>query len=683
MGQPIAARPSQIADEELFAALDLDRPELAEVRAAAEAGDFAAAAEAWAEYFAQREKPTAHFDRERWAPFIRAELPQLVGPILSQADAVAAGQFAHGPYSMPVNGRDISWLHNPTKDTNYVSMVGSQWFLEPLGRAYLLTGDEKHAETFAWIFDSWYEHRDEISTHQGGLGFEPIWRAYYPGIQSRILAQNYYCFARSPALTPELHVKIMKQLLGAAEWLHARNAEYHRGNQQVGAVHGAGMVGLMFPEFKNADAWVERCLTRMREHLRDDFFDDGGHKELCTQYHKTCLRDFGYVSLTAEANGRESLFDCEEAPRLEKAYNWLAILVMPTGETPALHSAVFATDYAIHLSIAARVFRRPDFLWLAQRFWNRGIAPSQKGSLALSVHLVTQRMSRESRGDLEPAPPDYRSIQVDCSGFSVHRTGWDENDRYLVFQHGWANTGHAYPGALHFCLEQNGELIAASPGSPRSYRHPAYGYCHSTASHNVVNIDGKSYRGKSGIAPGGRQELLLNNEELWYVKGYHEGYQEAFGATHHREIVSAKGGPLLIIDRIEGGTGHTAFWSWHTPLELTLEGKTAVLRGRRQYRLCPLEPEEITEVKTERHWMAVLPRDCQPEDCGKEVDVLRYAKPIGEDGVEFVVALIEGEGGLQSDGPGVYHIEQGDRTWTIDMAGRESDGVPGEWPAVR
>ena len=48
-----------------------------------------------------------------------------------------------------------------------------------------------------------------------------------------------------------------------------------------------------------------------------------------------------------------------------------------------------------------------------------------------------------------------------------------------------------------------------------------------------------------------------------------------------------------------------------------------------------------------------------------------------------MVALIVGEGGLYSDAPGVYHIKQGDRAWTIDMAGREFDGIRGEWPAVR
>ena len=79
---------------------------------------------------------------------------------------MAKGDFSHGPASLPVEGPtpggEIQWLHNPTKDTTYVSLVGSQWFMNPLGRAYLLTGDELYAKTFAWVFESWFDHQDEI-----------------------------------------------------------------------------------------------------------------------------------------------------------------------------------------------------------------------------------------------------------------------------------------------------------------------------------------------------------------------------------------------------------------------------------------------------------------------------------------------------------------------------------------
>lgn len=661
----IAEHPTQVTDAELFAALDLDRPGLEAVRAAVEAEDCTAAAQAWAEYFRGRKSPTPHFHRESWPQWLRATRPQLVAPIIAEADAVCAGEIVHGPYVLRVEGREIKWLENPTRDTNYVSVVGSQWFLNPLGRAYLLSGDERYARTFAWIFDSWYDRQDAIRERQGGLGFDPIYRAYYPGIRARILADNYYCLARSDALSPTLHLKIMKQLLGACTWLYAHNVRaYSRGNQQVAAVVGLGVVGQVFPEFRDAEAWVELAERRMREHMLQDFFADGGHRELCTQYHKTVLRDVGYVALTAEANGRPGLLtDAEAGPALERAYEWLAKLIMPTGETPALHSAVFATDYAVHLELAARHFGRSDFAWLAQRFWDRGVAPNQKAPFALANYMVAE----PPEGLELPAPrePAWRSVHLPQSGFAIMRTGWAEDDRYLLTQYGWANTGHAYPGALHFIYEANGELVASAPGSPRSYRHPAYAYCHSTAAHNCVTIDGESYPSVNGIAPGGTCEFLADLPGAWMFAGAHEGYLESTGATVRRDILVLKDGPVLIRDHIEGAEGHDAQWNFHSPLTMDADRERARLTGRAQYTLRPAWPEEITEVTREERWAAVLPRDCQPEDCGREVSVIRWHKPIGPEGARFAVALFEGDGAIEAAGEAGFALTQDDRRWLV------------------
>lgn len=679
----VAEHPTRITDAELFAAMDLTRPGLEAVRAAVQAEDWAAAAAAWADYFRSRERPTPHFHRDTWAEWVRETHPQLVAPIVAQADAISAGDISHGPYVLRVEGREIKWLENPTRDTNYVSVVGSQWFLNCLGRAYLLTGDEKYARTFAWIFDSWYDHQDAIREAQGGLGFDPMFRAYYPGIRARILTDNYYCLALSDALTPELHLKIMKQLLGCAAWLYAQESPRYRvGNQQVAAVLGCGIVGQVFPEFRDAERWVELAERRMREHLLDDFHPDGGHKELCTQYHKTVLRDVGYVALTAEANGRDGLFqDPEAGPAIERAYEWLAKLVMPTGETPALHSAVFATDWAVHLELGARHFNRPDFAWLARRFWARGQAPSQKAPFALANYLLA------APTDAAPLPeaerPAWLSVHLPTSGFAVMRTGWEPEDRYLVAQYGWANTSHAYPAALHFIYETNGELIATAPGSPRSYRHPAYAYCHSTPAHNVVTIDGESYPTVNGIAPGGVCELVGDLPGAWLLCGWHEGYRETKGVIIRRDLLVLKDGPVLIRDHIEGGASHQAQWNFHSPLTMTLAGDRSVrLSGRAEYVLRPAFPGEISEVTREERWEAVLPRDCQPQDCGREVSVLRWHKPIGADGARFVVALFEGNGAIEPLSEGAFRLASGGREYLVLFADQGRRIAAGDVAAI-
>lgn len=690
----VAEHPDAITDAELWAAVDLHRPGLEALREAVAREDWPAAAEAWAEYFRARETPSPHFRRDPWPQWIREHRPQLVAPILAEADEIAAGRLTHDPFVMPVEGGaggTIQWLENPTKDTNYVCITGSYEFLNPLGRAYLLTGDERYAEAFAWVFGSWFDHQQAIREQQGGLGFDPIFRAYYPGIRARVLTDNYYCLAQSDAFTPELHVKVMKALLGAASWLRAANEpKYAVGNQQVAAVLGCGIVGLVFPEFRDAPAWVELCETRMREHMQQDFFSDGGHKELCTQYHKTVLRDVGYVALTSKVNGRPGLFDDPDAgPRLERAYEWLAKLVMPTGETPALHSAVFATDYAVHLELAARQFGRAEFAWLAERFWQRGEVPSQKPAFAPDCYMLAAPLppappppgdandaSLAGEGGVVAEPPKWLSTHLADSGFAVMRTGWEADDRYLLVQYGWGNTGHAYPGALHLIYEANGELIASSPGSPRSYRHPAYKYCPTTPAHNVVTIDGASYPGRP--APGGHAEIVEDLPGAWLFSGYHEGYRKPIGVTIHRDVVALKDGPVLIRDRVVGGREREAQWNFHTPLRMRVSAaRTARLQGNATYTLAAAEVEEITKATVEKRWHAVLPRDCQPEDCGAEVNVLRWHQRIGAEGARFTVALIEGEGTIEAIGENAFRVSSGERAWAV-VFGTQTERVEAE-----
>ncbi len=657
----IVDHPERISDEELFAALDLERPGLERVREAVERADYPAAAVAWAEYFAARDKPTAHFDRDQWPGLIREHYPFLVGPMITDADRIVAGELEHGGFSLPVTDGVIDWSANPTVDTNYVSIVGSQWLVNCLGRAYLLTGDEKYAGAWAWFFDSWYEALPEIRRDQGGLGFGTVFRAYYPGVRGRVLADNYYCMAASDSLTPDLHLRIMKQLLACAAWLAADNQMYKVGNQQVTAVLGCGIIGIMFPEFRDAEAWLDLSNRWMAQHLLDDFHPDGGHRELCTQYHKTVLRDVAYVSLTARANGRPSMLDDPElAAALERAYDWLAAILMPSGETPALHSAVFANDWSVHLSLGAELFDRPEFAALAADFWRRGEAPSQKGPFAMPNYIVC---APPPQGTALPAPA--ASCHLDSSGFVVMRDGPDLG-RYLVLQYGRANSGHAYPGALHFCLQMNGELIATSPGSPRSYRHPAYRYCHSTPSHNVVNIDGESCPSVDRIAPGGTLRTFTSLPGLQFLRADHEGYRDSHGATIERQLLVIDGGPVLVSDRVRGADGHEARWSWHTPLEVGLEGNFAAsLTGVGSYSLVPARPTEVRDLVTEEHWMALLPRDCQPDDCGGSAAALQWVKPIGPDGVRFDMALFEGVGTIEPVGDQALRLRSGEAEWLV------------------
>jgi hypothetical protein len=211
-----------------------------------------------------------------------------------------------------------------------------------------------------------------------------------------------------------------------------------------------------------------------------------------------------------------------------------------------------------------------------------------------------------------------------------------------------------------------GELVATHPGSPRSYRHPAYAYCRSTPAHNTVSIDLKSYKKKRGIAPGGELRTFADLPGAWYVSAEHEGYVPTASAVHARSILVIKGGPIWVRDIIRGGGGHTAYWSLHTPLDLQVQDdRVALLTGGKTYRLLPAFADQIASVKTEKRWAAVLPGDCQPADCGKDVAVLRYGKAIGQKGVQFCVAINEGDAKVDALSQRAFRLRTGERCYRV------------------
>ena len=140
------------------------------------------------------------------------------------------------------------------------------------------------------------------------------------------------------------------------------------------------------------------------------------------------------------------------------------------------------------------------------------------------------------------------------------------------------------------------------------------------------------------------------------------------------QAVRVTEGPVLVIDRIEGGGGHTAQWNFHTPLDATVESDRSVrLGGKHTYRLAPARSNELTGLKTHRHWAAVLPPDCQPGDCGADVTGLSLEKQIATDGARFAIALFEGEGTAGENPSGVFRLRQGNQQYIVLTGSQETD----------
>jgi heparan-sulfate lyase len=135
-------------DEKFFSELDLRRPALADVRKHVQKKDYRAAKGALADYFRTRTIKTCEFDPHSTDRNIHFSK--------KRANAAARGHITINRFPHTFEGGTIDWLHNPTKNRDYVRPT-PQWtaklnrmhFWKPIAKAYWATGDEHYAK--AWV----------------------------------------------------------------------------------------------------------------------------------------------------------------------------------------------------------------------------------------------------------------------------------------------------------------------------------------------------------------------------------------------------------------------------------------------------------------------------------------------------------------------------------------------------
>jgi len=238
-------RMRHISDPDLWAALDLTRPGLAKVRAAAERAEWAAAAEAWRDYMTTRDQPMPGFSLETYDR-LSFKLRRARGwPIRQQARRMAKQR---------VDFTGASHGRTPLYGVHYLL-----WLL-PLLQAYALERDPLHISTFVRIFNQWYDTRDQV--HGEIESLDVIWYTLGLAQRSLVFDSAYGAFRRHRQLDAPTQAKLLKSLLGAARWLAEEHDRFLFGNWQLTGAAALYELGLLWPEFTEAAAW--RQIGRQR-----------------------------------------------------------------------------------------------------------------------------------------------------------------------------------------------------------------------------------------------------------------------------------------------------------------------------------------------------------------------------------------------------------------------------------
>lgn len=540
-----------ITDAELFASMDLDLPGLANVRAAVQKKDYREAYTQWGRYLAARSEPKWYVDIKTYGPAMKEALPKLAEVIVSRADKLVAGDVVHGGLRMALKDGKPDYVHNPTQDTNIISLR-NLYAIEPLARAYLITGRADHAEAYRMYVRALYEQRNDILKVMNYF-----WSELNMGIRTMHLLDAYLCVRGYDGLTPDDHEAALKFLLAFGEELADcdRNNQ-HAGtpNQRMAGMCALGLLGVMFPEFHNSHEWLGRAVADVERTLKKTVYPDGAHVELCTQYHMTINRDPAKLSRALALNGRPGFYG--KAPGADvyrKLHDWLAATVAPDGILPPFHSGVYATEWLPYLMMYEHFNPGSGYETLIRKFYHPDFVPMAKGGQGDTLFLLTPDVLPEpSTGPAAERTNGVRGVNLLPSGTCIMQTGQGADAFYLGTVYGEPFGGHGYPQLGSFVLYGSGRWLALHPGSPLSYSDPAYQtYYHTTFSHNTVIVDGKNQQfANHGGSLGAQCDAWAQTDNAAILRITHTGYKKQLGVMHTRTFVLMKEGWAFIHDRL-------------------------------------------------------------------------------------------------------------------------------------
>ncbi len=515
----------RMTDGEFFDALDLERPELAAVKRAVDAGDLDGAQSAWAQYLRERRMP-------RWFD-MWYERPDPVAPeraSLGAAERALAHVFSFQGQQFEL-GPDIDWSSNQMTEgesatVEWNASLNRHGLFSALATAWWRTGDQKWTDELVAMWLDWIEDAPVLMHSSGNSPYHWAWETLNTAVRaSSAWPNSLFRTLDSSSWTDEAIVTVSRSFAEHARHLLAWPSH---GNWLTAESTGLYYTGVLFPEFREAGQWREVGLRRLYDQMEEEVYPDGLEYELALGYGMWVLRNYSDVLDFALLNEQRDELPADWLDRIEAMYDYVLYASMPNGIVPGLNDSG-NTDRLRYMERAAKYFPdRADFAWAA--------------------------------GDAQGEMPADTSRAFDYSGHYVMRTGWTPEDRFLLMDAGPFGSGHQHEDKLTLILYALGRMHLVDAGN-YMYDHSRWRrYVLSTRGHNTVRVDGLDQHRRglrdTYILPYPFEPLgnpWVAGDDFDFAQGsYTEGYGDdnAVRVTHTRSVLFVKPQYWIVVDRL-------------------------------------------------------------------------------------------------------------------------------------
>ncbi len=460
--------------------------------------------------------------------------------LIEQADEIVEGKIRlFGGHPVPMQlappGKLLHWTtYEKAKQSIEVDDVKTIW--EParfgwaftLGRAYVLTGDERYPQAF-------WEHSEAfLDANPAYLG--PNWfSAQEAALRLFALIFAWQVFSSSHHSNENRRDRLRESIAvhAARIPLTLVYAKAQNNNHLLTEAAGLYTAGLALPEHPLASRWRNLGWHLFNQALQSQITSEGAYIQHSTNYHRLMLQTLLWVMSLSRSASPAPIVPTKSRDRAAAATRWLITILDPaTGRVPNLGP----NDGAYILPFSTCSFHdfRPVLQAAASTFL--GLRPFPPGPIdEMSLWLRTEATAdqgQETRSTTKRSKPaEPHILRNDAIG------SW----AYLRAARFTSRPGHA--DQLHFDLWWRGENIALDPGTYRyNARAPWDNSLARTDVHNTVSIHDKDQMTRAGRflwldwAQAHILEFQRGEEgSLESMTAQHDGYRRT-GLLHRRKV---------------------------------------------------------------------------------------------------------------------------------------------------
>ena len=545
-----------------------------------EAGERRHAAHAQLEAFRRRctERFFAGVGDPRLPSLIEAGMPEVRSAVIAAADAACERSFSLLGHRALFLGEPIDWhldavsgqkapfVHWSRIDPLDQGSVGDskvtwelnrhQWLVD-LGQAYRLTGDERYATAFAASVRDW------MRANPPGMGIN--WASSLE-VSYRMIS---WCWALNlfrdcAALTPQLYVDMVDSLRAHGAHVERYLSHYFSPNTHLtGEALGLFYVGVLFPELPRAQRWRRIGARILLKQLPKQVLPDGVYFEQSTCYQRYTAEIYLHFIILAARNG--VAIPAVTIEHIGRLLDHLFAVCRPDGSMPQIGDSDggrllrlahrSADDCRDVFSVAAALFKRPDYAWAAH-------------SLTPETAWLLGPAGCESFAALKPEPPAHPPSRLfPEGGYAVMQGGWARDAHQLLFDVGplgcWVSGGHGHADLLSIQACAFGRPQLVDPGTYCYTAHTSWrDHFRSTAAHSSVAVDRQSQALTAGPfswrkRPRAHLRAWLSTAVFDYADADHDAYRRLRDPVRHRRrVLFVKPRYWVVVDDITGADVH-------------------------------------------------------------------------------------------------------------------------------